>query len=107
MKQYCLACMTPSNPKSESRFRNPSFSQRRTEKSDSTVLVPGHKVAIICNFKPKPSVVLLDMGRTTGWQLCSAYNEKGLNKADFSLRLGSRAKNWLVKAPRQGLLKAN
>jgi hypothetical protein len=45
MNKNCFACMTPSNPKFDKCLRNKSFSQRRIEKSDFIVLVPGKSVA--------------------------------------------------------------
>ena len=42
----CLAWRTASSPKSERDFRKSSFSHCNTEKSDSTVEIPGNSVAI-------------------------------------------------------------
>lgn len=42
---HCFDCITPSRPKSDRLLRKLSFSHRRIEKSDSTVLVPGNMVA--------------------------------------------------------------
>jgi hypothetical protein len=44
MNKNFFAYMTPSNPKFDKRLWNKSSSQRRIEKLDSTVLVPGKSV---------------------------------------------------------------
>jgi len=54
MNKNYFACMTPFNPKFDKRLRNKSFSQRRIEKSDSTVLViPGKNVAMTPQYSIK------------------------------------------------------
>jgi len=46
MNKNCFACMTPSNPNFDKCLWIKSFSQRRIEKLDSIVLVPGKSVAM-------------------------------------------------------------